>query len=68
MKKSDNTLWLPGALAGVVIIGLLMMACGLGLSFGYRTVSVISFFSVLALLGGIAIIRRMFYPRTGGGD
>ena len=41
---------LLGTLGGVCLVGVLVMICGIGLSLGFHTLSVISFFSVIGLL------------------
>lgn len=47
-------------LGSVVLIGILVGLCGIGLSFGLRKLSVISFFSAIGLL-----ILFHFIIRTG---
>ena len=49
---------LIGALAAVSLVGILVMISGIGLSLGFRKVSVISFFSVIVLLIVLRFISR----------
>lgn len=67
MKHSDK-MWVAWALGGVSLVGLLVMVCGLGLSMGYRTLSMISFVSVGVLLGLIPIIKKILRSRAEDSD
>ena len=58
MKRSEKG-WLTGALLGISLVGVLVMLCGITLSLGFRTLSIISFFSVVFLLGIISVIRKV---------
>ena len=42
----------------VCLVGALVMICGIGLSLGFRTVSVVSFFSVIGLLAVLRLVGR----------
>ncbi len=56
---------LIGTLAIVGLVGLLVMTCGIGLSMGFRTVSVVSFFSVIGLL---VVLRLIGWSIKSGKD
>jgi len=49
---------LLGTLGGVSLVGILVMVCGIGLSLGFRTLSIISFFSVIILLVVMRLVGR----------
>jgi hypothetical protein len=49
---------LLGTLGGVSLVGILVMVCGIGLSLGFRTLSVVSFFSVIILLLILLFVGR----------
>ena len=57
MKHSGKA-WLGGAFLGLSLVGVLVMLCGITLSLGFRTLSVISFFSVIVLLIIISVVKK----------
>ncbi len=56
---------LIGTLVLVFLLAILVMLCGIGLSLGFRTVSVVSFFGVIGLL---AVLRLVGWSVKSGRD
>ena len=66
MKHSDKG-WLGGAFFGISLVGLLVMLCGITLSLGFRTLSIISFFGVIVTLVIISFVKKAG-TKPGDGD
>lgn len=49
-------------LAGIGLIGLFVMLCGLGLSFGMKSLSLFGFFAALVMFVVLRLILRLFFP------
>lgn len=52
-------------LVGVSLVGLFVIFCGLGIAFGSRSLSVVGFFSALAML---ALLRLMLWRFKSGSE
>jgi hypothetical protein len=51
-----NKLLIPTMLSGIVLLGLMVILCGIALSMGFKTISLIGFFGALIVLALLRII------------
>ena len=51
-----NKLLMVTILCGVVLVGILVAVCGIGLSMGFKKMSIVGFFGALAILALLRII------------
>lgn len=51
-----NRLLIPTILCGVILVGIMLGLCGVGLSMGYKKMSFIGFFGALGILALLRII------------
>jgi len=57
-----NKMLIPTILGGILLVGVLLGICGIGLSMGFETMSFIGFFGALAIL---ILLRIVGWVHTG---
>lgn len=57
-----NKLIVPIILCGIILVGIMVVVCGIGLSMGFKTMSVIGFFGALVVLVLLRIIGWFNLP------
>ena len=55
-----NKVLITLSLGGVSLLALFICVCGIGLSMGFRKLSIVSFFSAIGLLILLNLARRFF--------
>ena len=55
-----NKVLITLSLGGVSLLALFICVCGIGLSMGFRKLSIVSFFSAIVLLILLNLARRFF--------